>query len=74
RGIPIIFFFTGLHPDYHQVTDEVDKINLEKLARVARLVYETGKRVANMAAMPVRDNQGPRAGKGFTGKLKRPRS
>jgi len=70
RGIPIIFFFTGLHPDYHQVSDEVDKINFEKLARVARLVHETGRRVADLDRAPVRDNKGPRAGKGFTGKLK----
>ncbi len=70
RGIPIVFFFTGLHPDYHQVSDEVEKINFEKLARVARLVAETGRRVANLDQVPVRDNRGPRAGKGFRGKLK----
>jgi hypothetical protein len=70
RGIPIIFFFTGLHPDYHQVSDEVDKINFPKLANVTRLVHETGRRVGNLDRAPARDNKGPRAGKGFKGKLR----
>jgi hypothetical protein len=70
RGIPVIFFFTGLHPDYHQVSDEVDKINFPKLANITRLVYATGRRVADMDRAPVRDNMGPRAGRGFKGKLR----
>jgi Zn-dependent M28 family amino/carboxypeptidase len=63
KGIPIIFFTTGLHPDYHANTDEVSRILFPKLERVTRLVYETGLRVANLDHMPARDNQGPRAGK-----------
>ncbi|MBA3296614.1 MAG: M28 family peptidase, partial [Acidobacteria bacterium] len=39
KGIPIIFYFTGLHKDYHFVTDEISKIEFPKLARVAQLVY-----------------------------------
>ena len=64
RGIPIIFFTTGLHPDYHANTDEVSKIEFGKLTRVTQLVYETGVRVANLDHPPARDNKGPRAGKG----------
>jgi hypothetical protein len=63
KGIPIIFFTTGLHPDYHANTDEVSKIEFPKLARVTELVYETGARVANLDHVPARDNLGPRAGK-----------
>jgi hypothetical protein len=63
KGIPIIFFTTGLHPDYHANTDEVSKIEFPKMARVTELVYETGARVANLDHIPARDNQGPRAGK-----------
>jgi hypothetical protein len=48
HGIPIIFWFDGTGEDYHQQTDTVDKIDFEKLARVARLVYATGYRVANL--------------------------
>jgi Zn-dependent M28 family amino/carboxypeptidase len=70
KGIPIIFYFTGLHPDYHCPSDTVDKIIFDKVARAAQLAYETGRRVANMDHMPVRDNKGPRAGKTVTGKLR----
>jgi hypothetical protein len=63
KGVPIIFFTTGLHPDYHANTDEVSKIEFDKLARITQMIYETGVRVANLDHPPVRDNKGPRAGK-----------
>lgn len=63
KGIPVIFFTTGLHPDYHTNTDEVSRILFDKMTRVVQLVYETGVRVANLDHAPVRDNLGPRAGK-----------
>jgi hypothetical protein len=61
KGIPIIFFTTGLHADYHANTDEVSKIEFGKMTRIVQLVYETGARVANLDHAPARDNQGPRA-------------
>jgi Zn-dependent M28 family amino/carboxypeptidase len=64
KGIPIIFFTTGLHPDYHANTDEVSRIEFPKMTRVAQLVYETAWRLANLDHPPVRDFKGPRAGKG----------
>jgi peptidase M28-like protein len=63
KGIPIIFFTTGLHPDYHANTDEVAKIEFDKMARITQLVFETGLRVANLDHAPARDNKGPRAGR-----------
>jgi hypothetical protein len=69
KGIPIVFFTTGLHGDYHVNTDSVEKINFEKMARIGQLVYEAGRRVANLDHAPVRDNRGPRAGKGSGGKI-----
>jgi Zn-dependent M28 family amino/carboxypeptidase len=63
KGIPIIFFTTGLHPDYHANSDEVSKIEFEKLTRITQLVFETGWRVANLDHAPARDNRGPRAGR-----------
>jgi len=42
KGIPIIFFTTGLHGDYHANTDEVSRIEFDKLARITQLIYETG--------------------------------
>ncbi len=69
KGIPIIFYTTGLHRDYHYVTDEVDKIEWDKLARVTQLVYVTGQRLANLDRAPARDNKGPRVGRGMGGKI-----
>lgn len=68
-GIPIIFYTTGLHPDYHVNTDHVEKIEFEKMARIGQLVLATGLRVANLDHEPARDNKGPRVGKGHAGKL-----
>jgi hypothetical protein len=64
KGIPVIFFTTGLHDDYHAASDEVSKILFDKLTKVAQLVYETGARVANLDHAPARDFKGARAGKG----------
>ena len=69
KGIPVVFYTTGLHPDYHTNQDEVGKINFEKMTRIGQLVYETAWRVANLDHAPVRDNRGPRAVRGTHGKL-----
>jgi Zn-dependent M28 family amino/carboxypeptidase len=39
-GIPAIFFFNGVHEDYHRPSDEVGKIGFAKVARISRLVFE----------------------------------
>ena len=64
RGVPVIFFTTALHPDYHANTDEVSRIVFEKLARVTRLVYATGARLGDLDHRPLRDYKGARAGRG----------
>jgi hypothetical protein len=71
KGIPIAFFFTGEHPDYHANTDSVDKIIFPKLVRIAQFIYETGFAIADSARPLEHDNQGPRSGKGFRGRLER---
>ena len=38
KGIPVAFFFSGLHDDYHQPSDEVERIDFVKLQKVARTV------------------------------------
>jgi hypothetical protein len=63
KGIPVVFFFTGLHPDYHRVTDSVEKIHFAKMARITQLVSDLGQRLANLDHAPVRDFKGPRAGR-----------
>lgn len=47
KGIPIVFFFDGIHEDYHQVTDEVSKIEFDLLAKRARIAFYTAWEVAN---------------------------
>jgi Zn-dependent M28 family amino/carboxypeptidase len=47
KKIPFIFFFAGLHPDYHTVRDNPDSINPEKAARISQLVFKTAWSVAN---------------------------
>jgi hypothetical protein len=39
RGIPIIQFFDGLHPDYHRPTDEVSKLDIAKIVNVSKLSF-----------------------------------
>jgi Zn-dependent M28 family amino/carboxypeptidase len=70
KDIPIAFFFTGTHADYHANTDTVDKILFPKLLRVADLIYRTGWNLANDPTSLVRDRRGPRAGKGFQGLIR----
>src|SRR5207302_9894286 len=52
KGIPALFFFTGLHPDYHTPRDTPEKINYPKLEKIAKLVYFTAFQVANAPGRP----------------------
>jgi len=52
KGVPILFFFNGVHPDYHQPSDSPDKINPEKEARIVRLLFYLGQEVGNAAEKP----------------------
>jgi Zn-dependent M28 family amino/carboxypeptidase len=62
KGIPVIFFTTGLHPDYHANTDEVSKIEFDKMSRIGQFIYATGWRLAMLDHAPVRDRRGARMG------------
>lgn len=53
KGVPIVFFTSGLHEDYHKASDEPGKIDYDKLARVSRLLYDVGAAVANDPQRPV---------------------
>ena len=52
KGVPILFFFNGTHPDYHRPSDSVDKIDAEKESRIVKLVFYLGLDVANAADRP----------------------
>jgi hypothetical protein len=58
-GIPIVFFTTGLHSDYHQVTDEPQYIEYDHMARVANFLEDLAVRVADMDHRPVVDKPKP---------------
>jgi Zn-dependent M28 family amino/carboxypeptidase len=47
HGVPIIFYTSGLHKDYHQTTDDVDKIDFPAMARRDQLIFHTAWAVAN---------------------------
>jgi hypothetical protein len=47
KGIPAIFYFSGVHADYHRTTDTVDKINFEKTAKIGQLIFHTVWQLAN---------------------------
>ncbi len=50
--IPAIFFFSGTHEDYHRPSDEVEKIDADKAARIARLAYYLTHEVASRRDAP----------------------
>jgi Peptidase family M28 len=52
HDIPAVWWFTGFHPDYHQVTDTVEKINFEKMSRILKLAYLSGFEFADAARPP----------------------
>jgi hypothetical protein len=47
KKIPVLFFFSGLHTDYHKPSDTYDKINADGAVKVASLVYGMMDREAN---------------------------
>ena len=64
-GVPVAFFFTGLHRDYHRPTDTPDKIHFEKLLRVATYVYDIAFELAQMDGRPEID---PKLWQAYRGK------
>ncbi len=58
-GIPVVFFTTGLHGDYHQVSDEPQYIDYDHMARIGQLVYDIAVRVANLDHRPLVDHERP---------------
>jgi hypothetical protein len=58
-GIPIVFFFTGLHGDYHQVTDEPQYIDYPHMERITRFIGDLTARVANLDHRPVVNGEKP---------------
>jgi len=45
--IPVAFFFTGLHPDYHTPLDEIEKCNFDTMEKIAKLFFLSSYNTAN---------------------------
>jgi hypothetical protein len=54
KGVPVIFFFAGVHADYHRPSDDFDKADTEKAARVARAAYRVGWHFARGGELPAK--------------------
>ncbi|HWP38796.1 MAG TPA: M28 family peptidase [Gemmatimonadales bacterium] len=52
NGVPVLFFFNGVHADYHRPGDHADKIDAEKESRIAKLLFYLGLEIANAADRP----------------------
>ena len=57
KGIPAVFYFNGVHPDYHRATDTPDKINFDALAKRAQLAFYTAWDIANRPYRPIIDKK-----------------
>lgn len=57
RGVPIIFYFDGVHEDYHQPSDTPDKIDYRKMERITRTVFILASELANRPERPIVDKQ-----------------
>ncbi|MVN76365.1 M28 family peptidase [Hymenobacter sp. HMF4947] len=57
--IPVAFFFNGVHADYHEASDEIDKIQFDKMEARAKLVFFTAWELANRDERPVVDSNKP---------------
>ncbi len=59
NGIPIVFWFTGVHEDYHQPGDHADKIDYAKFEKITRTIFLTMWKIADLKERPAVDKQLP---------------
>ena len=52
HNIPAVFCFTGIHPDYHQPSDEIDKLNFSAMEKIVQAVFLAGWKLANQDEIP----------------------
>jgi Zn-dependent M28 family amino/carboxypeptidase len=60
RGVPFLFLSSGIHEDLHQPSDEVERLDADKAARIGRLLFHLGLQVANAEQRPRWDPAGYR--------------
>ncbi|MCX7642847.1 MAG: M28 family peptidase [Armatimonadetes bacterium] len=52
KGIPVLFFFTGMHENYHHPSDDWDTLNYEGMEKIVQMVAAVVERIANMPERP----------------------
>ena len=57
KGVPVLNYATGYHADYHKVTDEISRINFDKMKRVADLCFIVGFEIANLGKIELPENK-----------------
>ena len=57
KGIPSIFYFSGVHEDYHKHTDTMEKLVYEKVEKTARLIFYTAWELSNAEKRPTVDKE-----------------
>jgi hypothetical protein len=58
KGIPVIFYFSGVHEDYHKPGDDPEKIMYGKMSRIGKLIFHTAWEAANIdGGLPVDSNK-----------------
>lgn len=60
KGIPVLFFFSGLHKDYHKPSDDFEFIDFTKLVKVSKVGFRTGYNVASGPVRPEMDKKSQR--------------
>ena len=60
NGIPIVFWFDGVHEDYHGAGDEAEKIDYLKMERISRTIFLTMWEIADLKERPAVDKQLPK--------------
>ena len=52
KGVPFLFFYSGMHDDYHRPSDSAERIDFGKLTRISRLIFLVGLEIANADRRP----------------------
>jgi len=68
KNVPVLFFFTGLHNDYHRVTDDADKINATGEAEILKFIANITSEIANSDSVPLftkTESEQPREARAF---------
>lgn len=58
KNIPVIFYFTGVHEDYHRPTDTIEKIEFAKMTKIVELIFGTAWELLSRDERPLVDKNG----------------